>query len=84
MKRWLVVSREYGVVMPLLDDGSGPTEYGCDVIAVEAQTPRDAKVLAVRLARQHPRRYGFVDHYADECPFTGMRVYPDSREVDSQ
>jgi hypothetical protein len=28
MKRWWVISKEYGEVVPILDDGSGPMEYG--------------------------------------------------------
>lgn len=48
MKLWYVVTPEYGVVIPILDYGQGPVEYGCDVIEIEAETRRDAIALGVR------------------------------------
>lgn len=48
MKRWYVVTPEYGVVVPVLDFGQGPIEYGRDVIEVEAETRRDAIALGVK------------------------------------
>jgi hypothetical protein len=34
--------------VPVLDYGTGPTEYGCDVIEITAETKRDAIALGVR------------------------------------
>ena len=48
MKRWYVVTPEYGEVIPILDDGTGPMEYGADVIEIEAETARDAVALGVK------------------------------------
>ena len=48
LKRWLVLTPEYGVVIPVLDYGQGPVEYGCDGIEIEAETRRDAISLGVR------------------------------------
>ena len=48
MERWYVVTPEYGTVIPVLDDGTGPMEYGADVIEIEAETKRDAIALGVK------------------------------------
>ena len=48
LTRWWVITPEYGVVIPVTDEGQGPTEYGCDVIEIEAETRRDAIVFGVR------------------------------------
>ena len=71
MPRYAVISREYGTVVPILDDGTGPTEYGCEYAEVEADTPKGARVKAVREWRSKGRlRYC----YSDENPFTGLKV----------
>lgn len=57
LKPWLVVSREYGTKIPILDDGSGPMEYGSDVVFVEAENRRDAREMGVMLFRQMGARY---------------------------
>lgn len=55
-KWWLVASPEYGTVIPIMDDGTGPMEYQSDVVNVQAATPHEAKVLAVRAMRKwYPR-----------------------------
>ena len=67
---WLVVSPEYGDVIPVTDDGQGPMEYGADVVHVEAETRRDALLLGVMLFRQHGARY------LSDCdnPYAGVQV----------
>ena len=70
LKPWLIVSPEYGDVIPVLDDGSGPMEYGADVTFVEAETRRDALLLGVALFRQQWARY--LDDYVH--PFEGVQV----------
>jgi hypothetical protein len=48
VKRWTVYTPDYGIVVPVTDEGQGPTEYGCDVIEIEADTRRDAITLGVK------------------------------------
>jgi hypothetical protein len=72
--KWTVVGPEYGVVIPITDEGQGPLEYGCDVVEVEADTKADARVLGVHELRKIPR--GYIDRYSDENPFAGLRVFP--------
>lgn len=52
MKHWIVISPEYGTMIPIMDDGTGPMEYGCDVVCVDAETARQAKVAGVRKMRE--------------------------------
>jgi len=47
MKHYIVISPEVGTVIPILDDGSGPTEYGCCVVSVEANNRREALKKAI-------------------------------------
>ena len=71
VSRWLVVSPEYGEVIPICD-GQGPLEYGCDVVEIEADTKADARVLGVK----EFRRIG-AGYLADvENPFAGIKVEP--------
>ena len=72
MKRWLVVTPEYGEVIPITDEGQGPTEYQSDVIEVEAETRRDAILIGVQLMRASPSDYHW---FRDNCygnPFVGV------------
>ena len=73
MKRWHVITPEYGEVIPITDDGQGPTEYGCDVIEVEAETRRDAILVGVQLMRAHERDYHYFRH-CDGNPFVGVKA----------
>lgn len=71
LKRWLVITPEYGTVVPVLDYGQGPEEFGCDVIEIEAVSRRDALLLGVK----EMRRLGcgwFGD--VSENPYTGITV----------
>lgn len=70
LKPWLVCSPEYGVVVPITDEGQGPMEYGCDAVHVEAKTAADALVLGVALFRQQSAKY-LEDA---ENPYTGVTV----------
>lgn len=71
LKRWLVLTPEYGEVIPITDEGQGPTEYQCDGIEVEAETKRDAILMGVRLMRANPRDYHWFRH-VDGNPFVGV------------
>ncbi len=71
LKPWFVVSPEYGTVIPILDYGQGPMEYGRDVVRVEAVTKTDALYLGVKLM--------FRDTHCEwvddaECPYAGVKV----------
>lgn len=75
MAKYDVVSREYGTV-DVLFDGTGPMEYGADYVEVEADSPKEAKVKAVREFRR-TSRYGHPHlNYCetDENPFTGLKA----------
>lgn len=76
LKPWIVVSQEYGEVIPILDYGQGPMEYGCDVVNVWAETKREARVLGLKLFRQQGAR--FLDKC--DCPFAEMKVLPGACE----
>lgn len=67
---FIVCGPEYGEVIPILDDGSGPMEYGCDAVYVRSRTKRRARVLALRWFRRFDAKYL---HNADS-PFKGMTV----------
>lgn len=74
IRRWLVIGPEYGVIDRILDDGTGPLEYSCDVVEVEAGSKRDARRIGVQLLRQIHR--GYLQRYPDENPFAGVKVEP--------
>jgi len=71
LRRWLVVTPEYGEVIPILDYGQGPVEYVADVMEVEAETSHDAIIFGIRLMRKEGC------HYFDICdnPFAGVRAF---------
>ncbi len=73
-KWFLVCSAEYGTVVPVLDFGEGPTEYGRDCQYVRTRTTHRAKVLFLRAQRrlyQLRSKPGWMD---DGNPFNGMIV----------
>lgn len=89
MKRWYVVTPEYGVVIQVTDEGQGPTEWGCDVIEVEADTRRDAIALGVKEMLRgrvggHGRwmRYQWcIDQRSDGAsPYAGVKAEPVAAE----
>src|SRR6266571_3678987 len=80
MRRWWVVTPEYGVVIPVTSEGQGPVEWGADVIEIEAETGQDAISLGVRemlkgrLGGHGPEmRYRWcLDTQSDGCsPYAG-------------
>ena len=74
MPKWWVITPEYGTVVPVLDDGTGPEEFGCDVVEVEAPTRREALVLGLRELKKVTK--GWINWYRDDTsnPFTGLRA----------
>lgn len=75
MRQWWVLSPEWGDIFPVLDDGSGPIEYGRDVVLVTAATKRQAIVEGVRRMRADRQFCGYHRRYPDENPFKGMKAY---------
>ena len=74
-KMYMVYTPEYGTVIPILDDGSGPKEYGADVLLVRATNKRRAKVLAVRRWRHRPRGKWVENRDSDLIsPFAGLKA----------
>lgn len=80
---YYVVTPEYGDVVPVLDYGQGPIEYGRDVIEIEARNERDAIALGVReMLRQPTDRFGNPYRYCrdarkhGENPYVGVFVEP--------
>ena len=72
---YVVCSPEYGEVIPVLDYGQGPIEFGCDVAFAYARNARRAKVLALRVFRRLHRR-GPYPGYLSDNPFSGMTAKP--------
>ena len=74
MKPYYVVTPEYEVTMQILDFGEGPKEPCRDVVEVEANTKREAKIKGLKELRKIQR--GWINWYrdTDTNPFTGLRV----------
>jgi hypothetical protein len=72
MSHWIVSTPEYGVTVPILDDGTGPIEYYSDSICVEAPNKRAARVEGVRKLRSLFPKGWLSDHSAN--PFVGLSV----------
>ena len=74
MTHYLVIIPAYETVIPILDDGTGPSEWGSDVLEVEALNASQAKVLAVREWRRQRTRWVSDQDTDCRCPFTGLQV----------
>lgn len=72
LKPWLVVTPEYGEVIPVLDDGTGPVEYGCDIVFVEAETRQDAILIGVKIMRE--RGDAYYRHGHADNPWAGVKA----------
>ena len=77
MKKYAVMSEVYSEIVPILDDGTGPTEECCDYIEVEADNKTDARILGVKLWQEEHRgkydRWG--GKYEDENIYKGTKVW---------
>jgi len=71
-RHWNVTSPAWPEVEPILDDGSGPTEWGHEVVSVAATTRRKAIVAGVK-AMKHWPKYQRRDNMS---PFTGVTAAP--------
>ena len=78
MPTYLVISPEYGEVVPILDYGVGPMEYASDVIRVDAPNKRAARVLAVRTWRKEKWVLKYCEF--DENPYRGLKVELETEE----
>jgi len=70
MKKYYVITPQY----TSMSYGYEPPETGCDVVEVEANTKREAKVKGLRELRK--LHYGWINWYrdTDSNPFTGLRA----------
>jgi hypothetical protein len=75
MRRYFVISPEWGEVVPVTDEGQGPTEYCRDVVEVEADSRSDARVLGLKLLRERPCYYRWHGYNSDN-DFAGLEVEP--------
>lgn len=72
MPNYLVISEEYGEVVPILDYGQGPTEYGCDICyVIGAKNKNEARWTAYKHWKK--QGYGSVDDDYKH-PLKGMQV----------
>ena len=81
MTHYLVITPPYDILIPILDDGTGPVESHCDVLEIEAINPREAKINAVREWRrmQHNGHWRDARWIRDQQsnnanPFSGLKV----------
>jgi hypothetical protein len=70
LRPYRVLTPEYGVVIPVTDEGQGPLEYGRDLVGVRAESATDAKLLGVAYLRH---KGGYYDH-CNGNPYTGVVV----------
>lgn len=72
MKKYEIISPEISCIEPVLDDGSGPTEYYCCYVVVEAENKQDAKVAAIKT----PEMKDWVNWQREDnkSPFTGLVI----------
>ena len=85
MKKYVVMSEMYSEIVPILDDGTGPTEEAYDYIEIEAENKADAKVLGIKLWKEeHKGKYeywGGKDE--DENIYKGTKVW-EVKECESE
>lgn len=72
--KYYVLTPEYDTVQPILDDGTGPTETGCDVVEVSAPNKRAARKLAWPQIKQMGFYRNHYDH--DRHPYAYLTVEP--------
>lgn len=71
---YMVYSPEMRHTVPIMDDGSGPSEYGCCVAMVEATSRREAISKAIHDPEMSP--WVQEQRESDRCPFAGLRAEP--------
>lgn len=74
MKRWLVYTPAFGVLVPVTYDGQGPFESEADVVEVEAVSKRDAVRLGVAEMLRRGMRYCHDQRSDGCCPYTGVKA----------
>lgn len=77
LKKYVVMSEIYSEIVPILDDGTGPTEEAYDYIEIEAENKTDAKILGIKLwQEQHKGKYKcWGDKDEDENIYKGTKVW---------
>ena len=73
-KKWLVITPEYSVKIPILDFGEGPSEIQRDVVTVEATTKREALKRGYHELKKIYQ--GWMNWHRDTSknPFIGLEV----------
>lgn len=86
MKRFYVVTPEYGTVVPVLDDGTGPYEYCADVVEIEAESRRDAISLGVKWMLNAGRDYQWCEDARSDgvSPYAGVKAIPVDLEAEGR
>ena len=69
---YLVISPEMSETIPILDDGSGPTEYFRCAIDVRAKNKREAKIKAIK--HHAMQEWVVTARKDDQNPFVGLTV----------
>lgn len=72
MKTYYVMTPEYGLVDRLLDDGTGPTEYGRDVATLKAHTKAEARRLGYKQLKTKPWFRNFYEQ--DKHPYAYLTI----------
>lgn len=76
LRRYTVVSPPY-LYHEIIVDGQGPYYEECDVVEVIANSPRDAKAMAIRLMSKEPHKYEHIRTCRSDgvSPYTNLKVY---------
>lgn len=74
MRNYLIITPEYGEVVPITDEGQGPMEYQRDVFKIKAKSRRDALILGVSHMRKRPREFHYFRSHTDGNPFVGVQA----------
>ena len=71
--KYLVMSPEYSVRIPVTDEGEGPDEPCREVVEIEADNAADARVLGLKLLRSM-RSYHDWKGWISDNDFAGVVV----------
>lgn len=78
---YFVMTPEYETKFPILEDGSGPSEWGRDVVQVQASTKAEARRLGYRqLKTQHWFQWNYERDKHPYAYLTVERLLPDEEE----
>ncbi len=72
LKQYAVISGELSSIEPILDDGSGPTEYYRCYVELEALNRNDARKKAIKM--KDMKDWVEYKRENNECPLGGLTV----------